>query len=235
MDCNNEIIILNFPLEEENLTWKKRTSCNSCVEANDLKSDIKEIQICPDIKASVKVECAYCKEMIENSENIGYRKHLQFSHSVEFEKICKQKAQESILSEKEHSIKNNEGFSFTSSKESSELKEMTSRGLELQKRLSELQKETKRKDLNSIEKEYLSNELIELKKEMIVQIEKFSKQDCIPVRLDQIERYLARLNMDKTQPKMQVETIISKNNDEEKKDSSKKGKRKMQVVYKFGL
>lgn len=110
----------------------------------------------------------------------------------------------------------------------------TTRGIEIQEILSKLQEETKRKELNPIEKENLRNTLLNLKKEMILQESKFSKFDSIPVRLNQVENYLERLKEKLPEkPKVEIstkteETIPNSTNNKTKKEKPK-------VIWKFGL
>lgn len=109
----------------------------------------------------------------------------------------------------------------------------TQRGIEIQEELAILREETKRKDLNPIEMENLTNTLIKLQNEITSSMEKFSKFDSIPVRLNQIENYLEKLkNMEEIKPK--ITETIQKTDVEEKKDDGSK-KKKMQLIWKFSL
>lgn len=112
----------------------------------------------------------------------------------------------------------------------------TKRGCEIQKELENLQKETKRKDLNPIEKENLRNILLKLQMEILSDPDKFSKSDAIQGRLGQIENYLNRLKEKDIQRTKQVEN--SELIDEKNKVSElakKKSKKKMKVIYRYGL
>lgn len=96
----------------------------------------------------------------------------------------------------------------------------TQRGIEIQEELSILREETKRKDLNLIEKENLTNTLIKLQNEITSSMEKFSKFDSIPVRLNQIENYLEKLkNKEEIKPKA-TETMKKTDVEEEKEDAT---------------
>ena len=109
----------------------------------------------------------------------------------------------------------------------------TKRGREIQEELAKLRDETKRKDLNPIEKEYLSKQLLALQKEMISENDKFSKFDSIPVRLDQVQNYLEKLR-DKKQNIPKSPSFTEKKDKEEiNKVTSKKQKK--QIIWKFGL
>ena len=108
----------------------------------------------------------------------------------------------------------------------------TKRGIEIQKELTNLRDEVKRKDLNPIEKENLTNTLSKLQKEINSEIEKFSKFDSIPIRLNQIENYLEKL---KEKKDINQQPVNFKNEipNENKTESPKK--QKMQVIWRFGL
>lgn len=121
----------------------------------------------------------------------------------------------------------------TDNKNESKVSGQTQRGIEIQEELAVLREETKRKDLNPIEKENLTNALIKLQNEITSNMEKFSKFDSIPVRLTQIENYLEKLK-DKEEIKPKPTGTMHKTDVEEKKDETSK-KKKMQVIWKFGL
>ena len=109
----------------------------------------------------------------------------------------------------------------------------TKRGIEIQDELAYLRDEVKRKDLNPIEKENLTNALLKLQNEINSEIEKFSKFDSIPIRLNQIENYLEKLR-DKKEKTAKSVIQPQKEIEEDKKEDSKK-KQKKQVIWKFGL
>lgn len=156
MENNNETIKLVFPPAEENITWTKRKPRLSIDKKNsvNISEKISKLDFDPNVKASIKTDCVFCKKMIETSE---YVKHLQEDHPLEYQAMCK-----NIKSVKKTttSILNNG---------------KTARGIEIQGILSNIQEETKRKDLNLIEKENLQKILLGLQKEMTDEIEKFSK------------------------------------------------------------
>lgn len=108
----------------------------------------------------------------------------------------------------------------------------TQRGIEIQKELANLRYEVKRKDLNPIEKENLKNALFKLQNEINLEIEKFSKFDCIPIRLDQIESYLKKLK-DKEVIKQHPTSLKNEILKEDKSGSQKK--QKMQIIWKSRL
>ena len=109
----------------------------------------------------------------------------------------------------------------------------TQRGIEIQEELAFLRDETKRKDLNPIEKENLTDALIKLQNEITSNMDKFSKFDSIPVRLNQIENYLEKLK-NREEIKTKTTETIQKTDVEEKKDDGSK-KNKMQLIWKFSL
>ncbi len=209
MENNDETIRLIFPPEEENITWSKREPRKLYVENDSAKVREKKPIFNLDIKseASKKVDCKFCKKMIESSE---YGKHLQEEHSLEY-------------------------LATDSRKSSENLNGKTARGNEIQNILSNLQTETKRKDLNPIEMENLRKTLLTLKKEMTDEIKKFSKFDSIPVRLDQVLNYLERLK-EKEQPVVKKASENSKLKAQAKIEETNKIKNgKMKIIWKFGL
>lgn len=111
----------------------------------------------------------------------------------------------------------------------------TQRGIEIQAELANIRDEVKRKDLNPIEKENLTNALLKLQKEITSGIDKFSKFDSIPIRLTQIENYLAKLK-DKEKVETKQTPLIPKTNTKDNlviKEDQKKTRN--QVIWRFGL
>ena len=109
---------------------------------------------------------------------------------------------------------------------------MSDRGIQIHERLSEI-KYLIKKDLSSNELHEIKKELLIYKDELINNISIFSKANNIQIRLSQIENYLEKLNDKKekasksvNQPKKEIE--------EDKKEESTK-KQKKQVIWKFGL
>ena len=109
----------------------------------------------------------------------------------------------------------------------------TLRGIEIQEELASLRDEVKRKDLNPIEKENLTNALLKLQNEITIEMDKFSKFDSIPIRLNQIENYLEKLNDKKEKASKSVNKPKKEIEEDKKEDSTKKQKK--QVIWKFGL
>ena len=73
---------------------------------------------------------------------------------------------------------------------------------------------------------------MKLQNEINSEIEKFSKFDSIPIRLNQIENYLEKLK-DKEDIKQQPVNLKNEISNETKTESPKK--QKMQVIWKFGI
>ena len=110
----------------------------------------------------------------------------------------------------------------------------TQRGKEIQEELANLRDEVKRKDLNPIEKENLTNALLKLQKEINSNIVNFSKFDIIPVRLNQIENYLEKLKNKEDIKQKQVR--VNQNNNSQKENTSEPQKnKKKQIIWRFGL
>ena len=110
----------------------------------------------------------------------------------------------------------------------------TERGIQIHIALCDIREEINQKYLNPIQKENIRKSLLSLRREIEENLEHFSKHDSIPIKLDQIENYLKKveipLEKPKTEQKVQeVKQIQNSSTPIEKKKEKKK------VIWKFGL
>lgn len=243
----NELIQVFFDLATENIDWEKKKTRNSQHISNTPKQKHNIKQITTQNRLSVRTEMSenFSKFIadviirIDDYKQSGEKdllKQLEKDYKilcVNFERFGRPQVMSSCIEKIRIVIHGNTKKTEKIRKQDSQKNiGMTDRGIEIQEELANLRDEVKRKDLNLIEKENLTNALLKLQKEINTEIDKFSKFDSIPIRLNQIDNYLEKL---KNKEDIKAQPINHKNEISKETESESPKKRKRQVIWKFGL